>query len=68
MKRLTVQGFIVLDYAPRYPEAIAALADWMRQGRLKFRVDLREGLENAVSALRMLFTGENTGKLMIHVS
>jgi len=68
VKRLTVQGFIVLDYVPRYPEAIGALADWMRQGKLKFRVDLREGLENAVSALRMLFTGENLGKLMIHVS
>ncbi len=68
MKRLRVQGFIVLDYASRYPEAIGALGGWMRQGKLKFRIDLREGLENAVSVLRLLFTGGNLGKLMIRVS
>jgi len=68
MKRLTVQGFIVLDYAPRFREAIGALGQWMRQGQLQFRVDVHEGLENAVTALRLLFTGENRGKLMIHVA
>jgi NADPH-dependent curcumin reductase len=67
MKRLRVQGFIVLDYAARYPEAIAALAQWMREGKLKFRMDLREGLEHARSTLRALFTGDHRGKLMIHV-
>jgi NADPH-dependent curcumin reductase CurA len=67
MKRLSVQGFIVLDYAERFPEAYAALGKWFRQGSLKFQLDIREGLENAVAALRMLFTGENRGKLMIHV-
>jgi NADPH-dependent curcumin reductase CurA len=67
MKRLRVQGFIVLDYAPRYAEAIGALARWMREGRLRFELDLREGLENALPALRALFSGEHRGKLMIHV-
>ncbi|MBI2801568.1 MAG: NADP-dependent oxidoreductase [Gammaproteobacteria bacterium] len=68
MQRLKVQGFIVLDYANRYPEAIAALAGWLQQGKLKFRMDMYEGLENAVITLRKLYTGENTGKLMIHVA
>jgi len=68
VKRLRVQGFIVTDYASRRAEANGALAEWMRQGKLQFRLDLREGLENAVTALRMLFSGENTGKLMIHVA
>ena len=67
MKRLRVQGFIVLDYAARYPEAIAALAQWMRQGKLTFRMDVRDGLDNALSALRALFSGDHRGKLMIHV-
>ncbi len=68
MQRLKVQGFIVLDYAARYPEAITALGGWMQQGKLKFRVDMHEGLEHAVSTLRKLYTGENQGKLMVKVS
>lgn len=68
MQRLKIQGFIVLDYGNRYPEAITALGQWLAQGRLKFRVDMVEGLEHAVSALRKLYTGENQGKLMLHVA
>ena len=67
MKRLRVQGFIVLDYAARYPEAITALTEWMRQGKLEFRVDLRAGLENALASLGALFSGDHRGKLMVQV-
>lgn len=67
MQRLKVQGFIVLDHADRYPAAITELGQWMQKGHLKFQVDMHDGLENAVSTLRKLFTGENLGKLMIHV-
>jgi hypothetical protein len=68
LRRLKVQGYIVLDYSDRYPEAIAALGQWMQEGSLKTRIDLREGLENALSTLRLLFTGGNTGKLMLQVA
>jgi NADPH-dependent curcumin reductase CurA len=68
MQRLKVQGFIVLDYAARYPEAIGALGGWMQQGKLKFRLDQHDGLENAVTLVRRLYTGENTGKLMVRVA
>ena len=67
MQRLRVQGFIVLDYADRYPEAIAALGGWMAEGKLKARLDVVDGLENALEALKKLFTGANTGKLMVRV-
>jgi NADPH-dependent curcumin reductase CurA len=67
MQRLKIQGFIVLDYANRYPEAITALGGWMREGKLKFKLDMDEGLENAVKTVRKLYTGENTGKLMLKV-
>jgi hypothetical protein len=40
----------------------------MQQGKLKFHVDMHEGMENAVSTLRKLYTGENQGKLMLHVA
>jgi NADPH-dependent curcumin reductase CurA len=67
-QRLQVQGFIVLDYVARYPEAIGALAGWLQQGRLQFRLDVHEGLENAVITLRKLFTGDTQGKLLLHVA
>ena len=67
MKRVRVEGFIVLDYGTRFPEAIVALAGWMKEGRLRYRLDIVEGLENAVTAVRRLYTGENNGKLLIRV-
>jgi hypothetical protein len=68
MKRLRVQGFIVMDYARRYPEAMKALADWLAEGKLKYALDVMEGLEQAPNALRRLFTGANTGKELVKVS
>jgi len=67
MQRLKVQGFIVLDYAERYPEAIADLSQWMGEGKIKIRQDVVDGLENALQTLKKLYTGANTGKLMIRV-
>ena len=67
MQRLKVQGFIVLDYAERYPEAIADLSKWMGEGKIKIRQDVVDGLENALQTLKKLYTGANTGKLMIRV-
>ena len=67
MQRLRVEGFIVLDYADRYSEAISALGQWMAEGKLTVRTEVVDGLENAVQTVRKLYTGANTGKLMIRV-
>jgi NADPH-dependent curcumin reductase CurA len=67
IKRLRVQGFIVLDYAPRYGEAVAQLAQWLAAGKLKDRHTVVEGLDRAPDALAMLFTGENMGKLIVRL-
>ncbi len=48
MQRLRVEGFIVLDFAERYPEAIAALGQWMAEGKIKVRTEIVDGLENAL--------------------
>ncbi|MGH9024910.1 MAG: NADP-dependent oxidoreductase [Acidimicrobiia bacterium] len=63
-----MEGFIVLDYRERFLEAILALAGWVGEGRLKHRVDVVEGLEQAPRAINRLFTGENTGKLVVKVA
>ena len=49
-------------------EALTALGQWLQQGKLKFRLDTYDGLEHAVITLRKLYTGENTGKLMVKVA
>lgn len=67
MRRLRVQGFIVLDFADRYPEAISALGRWMAEGRIKVRTEIVDGLENGLQALKRIFQGTNTGKLIIRV-
>jgi NADPH-dependent curcumin reductase len=65
IKRLRVQGFIVLDYAPRFMEAATQLGQWKMFGKLKDRETIVEGLEKAPDAINMLFTGANVGKLIV---
>jgi hypothetical protein len=65
--RARIQGFLVLDYHDRFPEAALQLVAWAGEGRLRWRDHIVEGLEAAPRALNMLFSGENTGKLMVRV-
>ena len=68
MKRLTVKGFLVSDYLDRYAESLESLSEWMAEGKIQYKVDIVEGIENAPSVVNKLFTGENNGKLVIKVS
>ncbi len=68
MQRGRMQGFIVLDYLDRAQEAAEKLIAWHLAGRLKYRLDVSDGLESAPAALHKLFTGANTGKLLLRVS
>jgi len=67
VKRLRVQGFIVLDYASRFMEAATQLGQWKMFGKLKDRETIVEGLEKAPDAINMLFTGGNIGKLIVKI-
>ena len=67
VKRLRVQGFIILDYASRFMEAAKQLGQWKMFGKLKDRETIVEGLGKASDAINMLFTGGNTGKLIVKV-
>ncbi|MDO7836413.1 NADP-dependent oxidoreductase [Sphingobium sp. HBC34] len=68
MKRLTIRGFIVIDYFPRAREAIADLSQWIAEGRIRWKDHVVDGIENAPSALERLFTGNHDGKLMVKIS
>ena len=65
MKRATMQGFLVFDYNARTEEGVSALSSWVRDGLIKYDVDVIDGLENAPMALNRLFDGTNQGKLLI---
>ncbi len=67
VKRLRVQGFILIDYSSRFMEAATQLGQWKMFGKLKGRETIVEGLEKAPDAINMLFTGGNTGKLIVKV-
>ncbi|MFJ4653206.1 NADP-dependent oxidoreductase [Nocardia sp. NPDC088792] len=66
--RASMIGFVVFDYADRYPEAGAQLAQWLAEGRLQSREHVVEGgLARFGETLNMLFSGANTGKLVLAV-
>jgi hypothetical protein len=67
MRRLTVKGFIILDYIPRFEEAATDLLAWMSAGKLKTRVHTIDGFESLPSALRELVGGQagNIGKMVV---
>jgi hypothetical protein len=67
-RRARMEGFLVLDYIPRANEAMPDLMGWMQTGRLKFRVDIADGLKEAPRAINKLFEGTNMGKLAVKVS
>jgi NADPH-dependent curcumin reductase CurA len=68
IRRARIQGFIVTDYLPRFAEAYPRVIEWHLAGKLKYRVDVTEGLERAHLALEKLFTGKNEGKVLVRVS
>ena len=67
-QRGRMEGFIVLDYLPRAGEAVGALAGWVQAGKLKTKVDVQDGLENAPATLRRLFEGRNDGKQLLRIA
>ena len=67
VKRLTYRGFIVGDFAAQFPQFLADMSGWLRDGKVKYREDVTEGLENAPRELIGLLRGENFGKKVIRV-
>jgi NADPH-dependent curcumin reductase CurA len=67
IRRGRMEGFLILDYFDRFPEAQAELGGWVAAGKIKAAEQIVEGLERAPEALNMLFTGANTGKLIVKV-
>ena len=68
VNRARMEGMVVFDYADRFPIAVAELAGYLKDGRMKSKEDVVQGLETFPEALMKLFTGENFGKLVLQVA
>lgn len=68
IKRARMQGFIVLDYADRYAEALQQLTQWVRDGLIRYREEILEGIEQAPDSIAGLYRGENFGKRIIKIA
>lgn len=64
---VTIQGFVVIDFMERFPEGIGQLAEWVMAGKLQFREEIVEGLDNILPTFLKLFDGSNNGKLVISI-
>ena len=65
MKQLKVEGFIVTRFPSRFAEGIAQMAQWIKEGKLKYREQVVEGFENTPKAFIAMLQGENTGKMLV---
>jgi NADPH-dependent curcumin reductase CurA len=66
-KRLTITGFTMPDHWDQVPYMMQRLAEYLAAGKLKYRAHKLEGLESAIEGINLLFTGGNTGKLMVEL-
>ena len=68
VNRARMEGIVVFDYADRFPLAIAELAGYLKDGRMKSKEDIVKGIDTFPEALNRLFSGENFGKLVLQVA
>ncbi|MBX7168689.1 MAG: NADP-dependent oxidoreductase [Pirellulales bacterium] len=68
VSRARMEGFVVFDYADQFPQALAEMAGWIAEGKLRYEEDIVEGFENAPAALLRLFEGKNLGKQIVKIA
>ncbi|MFY9610289.1 MAG: NADP-dependent oxidoreductase [Blastocatellia bacterium] len=68
VKQAKAEGFLVFQFAHRYAEGLTQMAEWIKQGRLKYREDIEHGIENAPGAFMAMLKGRNTGKQLVKLS
>jgi hypothetical protein len=68
VKQAKVQGFLVSRYAERFPEGLEQLAGWLKQGKLKYREDVAQGIEAAPQAFIGMLQGKTQGNQLVQLS
>jgi NADPH-dependent curcumin reductase CurA len=68
VRQARVEGFLVTQFADRYDAGLHQLSTWLKEGRLRYREDIVDGLENAPQAFIRTLEGKNIGKQLVKVS
>ncbi|MFY9573481.1 MAG: NADP-dependent oxidoreductase [Blastocatellia bacterium] len=68
VKQATATGFIVSQFAERFPEGLTQMARWLREGKLTYKEDIEQGFENTPRAFMEMLKGRNIGKQLVKVS
>ena len=68
VKRARMQGFLIFDHVQRSPEALRELESWVRNGQIRYREDILDGIEQAPGSIAGLYRGENLGKRLIRIA
>jgi len=68
VKQARAEGFLVFQFADRYPGALVQMAQWLNEGKLKYAEDIEEGIENTPRAFMAMLKGRNTGKQLVKVA
>jgi len=66
--RITMRGFVFYEFESKRAQFLHEMKDWIRQGRIKYRTTIQQGIEAAPAALIGLFTGANTGKMVVQLA
>ena len=64
----TVEGYLVSDYLDQFPQGIAQMRQWVSEGRIVFKEQVIDGLENTLDAFNLMFEGRNEGKLLVRLT
>lgn len=67
VKQARAEGFLVFQFADKYPQGITQMAQWIKEGKLKYKEDIEEGIENTPRAFMAMLKGRNTGKQLVKV-
>jgi NADPH-dependent curcumin reductase CurA len=68
VKQAKAEGFLVTQFIDKYPEGLAQMAEWLTQGKLKYKEDIEHGIENTPRAFMAMLKGRNVGKQLVKVS
>ncbi|NBC38090.1 zinc-binding dehydrogenase [Novosphingobium sp. FSY-8] len=68
VKQATIHGFLIAGYVNRFAEGGAQVAQWIGEGKLRVDEDIQQGIDNAFPAFMRLFSGANTGKLVLQIA
>jgi len=68
VRQAKAEGFLVSQFADRYPEGLRQMAQWLKEGKLKYKEDIEHGLENTPRAFMSMLKGRNLGKQLVKVA